>query len=345
MSVLFNEEVKKQIIKQSERVIKIEQQAITDFLNQIHGNETTRESLQRAVEVLYKTDGKIIVTGVGKSGHIARKMASTLSSTGTPAFFVHAAESSHGDLGMISDADTVLAISYGGESAELGSLLQFVARRNIPLVAMTGKVQSTLARSAQVVVDVSVREEACPLGLAPTASSTLTLVLCDVLAMALMELRGFSPEGFSEFHPGGSLGLKLQKVKDVMQTGEALPFIRPEASIREILTAMTHRSVRGAAGVTDASGNLVGIITDGDIRRLLESKEKEKGEVIFAMKAKDFMGKNPRTIDCHELVEKALFLMEQFRIQMLIVLDSQSENPKKPVGMIHFQDLIPKLKK
>lgn len=339
----FNDETKKKILRQAERVIQIEKQAIDDFTQNLLSNEATQSSLERAVEVLFKTAGKIIVTGVGKSGHIARKMASTLSSTGTPAFFVHAAESSHGDLGMISDADTVLAISYGGESAELASLLQFVARRNIPLVAMTGKSQSSLAKSAQVVVDVSVKKEACPLGLAPTASSTLTLVLCDVLAMSLMELRGFSPEGFSEFHPGGSLGLKLQKVKDVMQTGEALPFVKPTASVKEILTAMTHRSVRGAAGVTDDNGDLVGVITDGDIRRLIENKDSAAS--LFSMQAENFMGKNPRTIDCHELVEKALFLMEQFRIQMLIVLDSQSQTPKKPVGMIHFQDLIQKIKK
>lgn len=339
----FNDEIKKKILRQAERVIQIEKQAIDDFTQNLINSESTQTSLERAVEVLFKTSGKIIVTGVGKSGHIARKMASTLSSTGTPAFFVHAAESSHGDLGMISDADTVLAISYGGESAELASLLQFVARRNIPLVAMTGKLQSSLAKSAQVVVDVSVKKEACPLGLAPTASSTLTLVLCDVLAMSLMELRGFSPEGFSEFHPGGSLGLKLQKVKDVMQTGEALPFVKPTASVKEILTAMTHRSVRGAAGVIDDNGDLAGVITDGDIRRLIENKDSAAS--LFSMQAENFMGKNPRTIDCHELVEKALFLMEQFRIQMLIVLDSQSKTPKKPVGMIHFQDLIQKIKK
>lgn len=343
MSVHFNEETKKNILKHAERVVQIEKQAIEDFFSELRLNIEVQDSIQRAVEVLFKTEGKIIVTGVGKSGHIARKMASTLSSTGTPAFFVHAAESSHGDLGMISDADTVLAISYGGESAELASLLQFVARRNIPLVAMTGKIKSSLAKSAQVVVDVSVKEEACPLGLAPTASSTLTLVLCDVLAMSLMELRGFSPEGFSEFHPGGSLGLKLQKVKDVMQRGEALPFVSPDSTIKEIITVMTHRSVRGAAGVIDEVGQLVGIVTDGDIRRLLENKSSTQD--IFSLKAKDFMGQNPRTIDGNELVEKALFLMEQFRIQMLIVLDSQSDHPKKPVGMIHFQDLIQKIRK
>lgn len=339
----FNDETKKKILRQAERVIQIEKQAIDDFTQNLISSESTQTSLERAVEVLFKTSGKIIVTGVGKSGHIARKMASTLSSTGTPAFFVHAAESSHGDLGMISDADTVLAISYGGESAELASLLQFVARRNIPLVAMTGKLQSTLAKSAQVVVDVSVKKEACPLGLAPTASSTLTLVLCDVLAMSLMELRGFSPEGFSEFHPGGSLGLKLQKVKDVMQKGDALPFVSPESTIKEIITVMTHRSVRGAAGVIDEVGQLIGIVTDGDIRRLLETKSSTQD--IFLLKAKDFMGQNPRTIDGNELVEKALFLMEQFRIQMLIVLDSHSNHPKKPIGMIHFQDLIQKIRK
>jgi arabinose-5-phosphate isomerase len=231
--------------------------------------------------------------------------------------------------------DLVIALSYGGEAAELNAILNFISRQGIHLIALTGKAQSTLANAADIVLDVSVEKEACPLNLAPTSSSTATLAMGDALAMAVLYKRGFKSENYAELHPGGSLGAKLMRVKDVMQTGSALPFVKRTTTIKEVVTTMTHQSVRGAAVVLDNDGKLIGVITDGDIRRLLE-----KDQNPFTKIANDVMSNSPRTIDAGELAEKALFLMEQFRIQMLIVLDQNSETPMKPVGMLIYQDLL-----
>lgn len=318
------------VIQQGLRVLEVEAQAILSMRERI-GVE-----FEQVVQLLKECRGKLVVTGMGKSGQIARKLASTFASTGTPAVFLHPAESSHGDMGIISNEDVVVALSYGGESPEFSGILRFVARKGIPLIAITGNPLSSLAQAAQVILNVSVSEEACPLGLAPTASSTASLAMGDALAMALMAEKGFSSADFAEFHPGGSLGYRLlTRVKDVMHSGDALPTVSLAAPIREVFSIMTHKDVRGAAGIVDEKGDLVGLITDGQIRRRLE-----KNADPFTGVAKDLMTTNPRTIDANELAEKALFLMEQFQINMLFVFDKESPTPKKPVGILHVQDLL-----
>lgn len=317
-------------IEEGRRVLRVEAQSILDLAERLN------ETFEKAVSMVLECTGKVIVTGMGKSGQIARKMASTLSSTGTPALYLHPAESSHGDMGVISKNDLVIAFSYGGESPELAPLLMFLARKGIPLIAFTGRPQSTLARSAQLVLDISVKEEACPLGLAPTSSSTASLALADAVAMAVLKRRGFRKEDFAEFHPGGSLGRRLtMRVRDVMHSGESLPLVSPQEEMKRVISLMTSRDVRGVAGVVDENQVLIGVITDGDIRRRLEKSMDPLNE-----KAVDVMSKNPKTIDCNELAEKAAFLMQQFKIDRLFAIDRQSDNPGRPVGLIHFQDLL-----
>lgn len=318
------------IIEQAKKVLDIEARSILDLKERIGADFVS------AVNLVAKCQGKLIITGIGKSGQIARKLASTFSSTGTPAVFVHPAESAHGDLGIIGQNDVVLAISYGGNSPEMNSVLNFVVRKDIPLIGMTGNKESSLAKASQFVLNVFVSEEACPLGLAPTASSTATLAMGDALAMAVLSVKGFSPEDFAEYHPGGALGYRLlTRVKDVMHSGDALPVVGLETPLRQVFSSMTHKDVRGAAGVVDTKGDLVGVITDGDIRRRLE----KNGDPLSGF-AKDLMSTNPRSIDAQELAEKALFLLEQFQIQMVFVLDKSSANPKQPVGILHIQDLL-----
>lgn len=319
-----------EIIKnQAFDVLQIESDAILSLRSRIN------ETFYKAVELISKTKGKLIVTGIGKSGHIARKIASTFSSTGTPAVFLHPAESAHGDLGLISTGDLVIGISYGGESRELLTVLNFITRKNIPLIAMTGKTESTLSKAAHLTLDISVSKEACPHNLAPTASSTATLALGDALAMCVLVQKGFRPEDFADVHPGGSLGAKLVRIVDLMHKGDSLPLVTEATSIKQIVAIMTHKDVRGTAGVINDQQELIGIITDGDIRRRLEkSTDPLNGTAI------DIMNRSPKTIDQNELAERALFLMEQMRIQSLFVLDSNSSQPKKPVGIINFHDLF-----
>jgi arabinose-5-phosphate isomerase len=318
------------IIQQAIKVLEVESQAILALRERIGAD------FEKAVQIVASSKGKLVLTGMGKSGQIARKLASTFSSTGTPSVFLHPAESSHGDMGVIENDDVVMALSYGGESPEFSGILRFVARKNIPLIAITGNNSSSLAKAAQVTLNVRVSEEACPLGLAPTASSTATLAMGDALAMVVMAEKGFSSSDFAEFHPGGSLGYKLlTRVRDVMHGGEALPTVGLDTPVRQVLSVMTHKDVRGAAGIVDDKGDLVGVITDGDIRRRLEKSE----DPLIGV-AKDLMTTNPRTIDANELAEKALFVMEQFKIQMVFVLDKESAQPRKPVGILHIQDLL-----
>ncbi len=318
------------VIQQGLKVLEVEAQAILAL------KERLGDSFEQVVKMITACEGKIVLTGMGKSGQIARKLASTFSSTGTPAVFLHPAESSHGDLGLVENNDVVIALSYGGESPEFAGILRFVSRKGIPLIAITGKPESSLAKAAQLTLNVHVSEEACPLGLAPTASSTATLAMGDAVAMAVMAEKGFSSEDFAEFHPGGSLGYRLlTRVRDVMHGGDALPTVTLDTPIRQVFSIMTHKDVRGAAGIVDEKGDLVGVITDGDIRRRLE-----KSNDPLTGLAKDLMTTNPRTIDANELAEKALFVMEQFQIQMVFVLDKESANPRKPVGILHIQDLL-----
>lgn len=316
-------------VELAKSVLDIEAQAVLAL------KERLDAGFVKAVDAVVACKGKLILTGMGKSGQIARKIASTFSSTGTAAVYLHPAESSHGDLGLIRPEDVVIALSYGGNSTELNSVLSYVARKGNFLIAMTGNLKSELATRAQVVLDVRVQKEACPLGLAPTTSSTATLAMGDALAMAVLNQKGFSSEDYAEVHPGGSLGFRLSRVRDLMHAGENLPILQESSPMRQVLSVMSRGDVRGAAGIVDAKGDLAGIITDGDIRRNLDASADP-----FQGTASQLMKKNPRTIDADEIAEKALFMMEQFRIQVLFVLDKQSPTPKKPVGVIHIQDLL-----
>jgi arabinose-5-phosphate isomerase len=275
--------------------------------------------------------GRVVVMGMGKSGHIGRKIAATLASTGTPAMFVHPGEASHGDLGMITAADVVLAISNSGESEELTAILPTLRRLQVVLVALTGGVQSALARHADLVLDTSVAQEACPLNLAPTASTTAQLAMGDALAVALLQARGFKPEDFARSHPGGSLGRKLLTlVADVMRHGDAVPAVRPDASLGELMREMSVKGL-GASAVTDAQQHVLGIFTDGDLRRLIE-----KGVDLRAMRAADVMHASPRTLSADALAVDAVALMEEHRITSVLVLDDAG----RLCGALNTNDLM-----
>lgn len=316
-------------LDEAKNVFDIEAQAILDLKSKIGDNFVS------ALDILKNCTGKAVITGMGKSGIIARKVAATLSSTGTPSIYVHPAESSHGDLGMITKGDVILAMSYSGETAELSHLLSYAARKGIPLIAMTGKLNSALAQAANVVLDIGVKEEACPLGLAPTASTTATLAMGDALAVALLKRRGFKAEDFAEYHPSGSLGARLlTRVKDLMHTGEGLALVGLDEDMKSVIGKMTSKDVRGIAGVVDNLGKLVGSVTDGDLRRRLDKSVNPLQE-----KASAIMSSNPKTIDINEMAERALYTMETHSIQSLFVVDTQKAKDK-PVGLIHLQDLI-----
>ena len=274
------------------------------------------ERFVRAVQMVLAARGRVVVSGMGKSGHIGRKIAATLASTGTPAMFVHPAEASHGDLGMIKAVDVVLAISNSGESDELVAILPVLKRQGVPLIAMTGGLGSSLARHADVVLDSSVDKEACPHNLAPTASTTAQLALGDALAMALLDARGFKPEDFARSHPGGALGRRLlTHVADVMRTGEQVPRVAPQASFSELMREMSHKGL-GASAIVDAAGQPVGIFTDGDLRRLIE-----KGQDLRALSAGEVMHAQPRTVRQDALAVEAADLMEQHRVTSILVVD------------------------
>jgi arabinose-5-phosphate isomerase len=274
------------------------------------------ERFLKAVDMMLGVQGRVVVTGMGKSGHIGRKIAATLASTGTPAMFVHPGEASHGDLGMIKTVDVVLGISNSGESDELVAILPVLKRQGVPLIAMTGGLASSLARHADVVLDTSVEKEACPLNLAPTASTTAQLAMGDALAVALLDARGFKPEDFARSHPGGSLGRKLlTHVSDVMRKGDEVPRVSPDASFSELMREMSNKGL-GASSVVDAQGRVVGVFTDGDLRRLIE-----KGADMRSLKASDVMHAKPRTIAAEALAVEAAEMMELHRITSILVLD------------------------
>jgi arabinose-5-phosphate isomerase len=291
----------------------------------------TGPEFANAVQAMLLCKGRVVVMGMGKSGHIGRKIAATLASTGTPAMFVHPGEASHGDLGMITAADVVLAISNSGESEELTAILPTLRRLQVVLVALTGGVQSALARHADLVLDTSVAQEACPLNLAPTASTTAQLAMGDALAVALLEARGFKPEDFARSHPGGSLGRKLLTlVADVMRHGDAVPVVRPDASLGELMREMSVKGL-GASAVTDAQQRVLGIFTDGDLRRLIE-----KGMDLRAMRAADVMHASPRTLSADALAVDAVALMEQHRITSVLVIDDAG----RLCGALNTNDLM-----
>ena len=289
------------------------------------------ESFVDAVRAMLECKGRVIVMGMGKSGHVGKKIAATLASTGTPSFFVHPAEASHGDLGMVTAGDVVLAISNGGESDELAAVLPPMRRIGIVLVAMTGKPNSTLARHADIVISSAVDQEACPLNLAPTASTTAQMALGDALAVALLDARGFKEEDFARSHPGGSLGRKLlMHVGDLMRSGDELPRVRPDTAFTEMLREMSGKGL-GFAAVTTADGELLGVFTDGDLRRLIES-----GADLLSMRAADVMHANPKRVLVTALAVDAAGVMEQHRVTSVLVVNATGEL----VGALNTNDLL-----
>ena len=285
----------------------------------------------QAVQLMLNVQGRVVVTGMGKSGHIGRKIAATLSSTGTPAMFVHPGEASHGDLGMIKRVDIVLGISNSGESDELVAILPMLKRQGVPLIAMTGGLHSSLALHANIVLDCSVEKEACPLNLAPTASTTAQLALGDALAVALLDARGFKAEDFARSHPGGSLGRRLlTHVSDVMRSGDEVPHVLPSASLTELMREMSHKGL-GASAVVNAQHHIVGIFTDGDLRRLIE-----KGSDLRQLTAQDVMHPNPRSVKKDDLAVTAAELMESHRITSVLVVD----NSLRLCGALNSNDLM-----
>ena len=289
------------------------------------------DSFARAVTLMLKVPGRVVVMGMGKSGHIGRKMAATLASTGTPAMFVHPAEASHGDLGMITASDVLIAISNSGESEELTAILPVLKRQGVPLIAMTGNPASTLGRHAELVLDTGVEKEACPLNLAPTASTTAQLALGDALAVALLDARGFKAEDFARSHPGGALGRKLlTHVSDVMRKGDEAPRVGPEAGFSAIMREMSAKGL-GATAIVDADDRVLGIFTDGDLRRLLE-----KGVDMRQGTARQFMHPKPVTVAHNALAVEAAELMEERRITSVLVVDGEG----RLCGALNSNDLM-----
>ena len=287
-----------------------------------------------AVALVLRCSGRVVVTGMGKSGHVGRKIAATLASTGTPAMFVHPAEASHGDLGMITAADVVLGISNSGESDELTAILPLIKRMGVPLLAMTGRPQSALGRHADVVLDTAVEKEACPHNLAPTASTTAQLALGDALAVALLDARGFKADDFARSHPGGALGRKLlTHVSDVMRSGGELPRVRPEAGLMEVMREISAKGL-GMSAVVDEHDRLLGVFTDGDLRRLIERTG--NGVDLRALSAREVMHAQPRTIGAEALAVEAADLMEAHRITSVLVVDADG----RLVGALNSNDLM-----
>jgi arabinose-5-phosphate isomerase len=306
------------------RVLEIEARAILDLVPRVG------EDFERALELLFACTGRVVVTGMGKSGLIGQKISATFSSTGTPSLFLHPAEATHGDLGRIVKGDAVLAISYSGDTEELLALTPSVKRLGAPLVAMTGRPGSTLATAADVHLDVSIREEACPLGLAPTASTTAALAMGDALAMALLERRGFTLQDFADRHPGGRLGKKLLRVEDVMHAGDQVPRVAPSAVMKDVLFEMTRQRL-GMTTVVDAEGRLLGMISDGDLRRQLE----RHGYALFERTAEQCMTRNPVVIGRRQMATAALALLEERRVTSLPVVDEIG----RVEGVVHLHDL------
>ena len=310
--------------------LQIEGEAIRKLTERLGRDDSVARAVPEAVALMEACKGRVVVSGIGKSGHIARKIAATLASTGTPALFLHPAEAAHGDLGMVTAQDVLIAISYSGESSELAVVIPAVKRMGVPVIAMTGKPESRLATVADVHLDVSVEKEACPLNLAPTASTTVTLALGDALAVALLELRGFKSEDFALSHPGGALGRRLlTRVLDVMRSGDAVPQVAPDALLLDALLEISHKGM-GMTAVVDADGRPVGVFTDGDLRRLIE-KVQDFSKVVI----RDVMHANPRRIHPEQLAVDAVAVMEEFRINQMLVVDADD----KLVGALHIHDL------
>lgn len=303
---------------------------------ELEGNELLRHSnllddkFENALNLIYSCKGKVIVTGVGKSGHIGAKIAATMASTGTPSFFLHPTEALHGDLGMVQKSDVILAISFSGESDELIKIMPHLKRFGVQIISMTAKLSSSLAKFSDEIISLDIIKEACPLGAAPTVSTTLTLALGDALAICLMKMRNFKVEDFANFHPGGSLGKRLfLKVKDVMKTNE-LPVVSFDVSLKVAIDTMTHGKL-GAVLLTDKSGKLVAILSDGDLRRALQRDDFDIND-----KALNYATKEPKIIDDDEmLASTALKIIEKYKIQLLVIVNDK----KIPIGILHIHDL------
>lgn len=316
------------LIEIAKRVLSIEAESIEKLKERINVD------FVKAVEIIHNSKGRVVVTGMGKSGLIGRKIAATLASTGTPSFFMHPAEASHGDLGMVTEDDVVIAISNSGETEEVLRLIPFFKYFNVKIIAFTGNINSTLAKQADAVLDISVEEEACPFGFIPTASTTTTLAMGDALAVALIMRNGFKKEDFAFFHPGGSLGRKmLTKVRDLMHTAEALPIAYPDTLMIDAVLEISSKRL-GIVVIIDENRKILGIITDGDVRRGVQKWGKE----LFELKASQIMTPNPKTIDEDELAAAALSKMQKYSITSLIV--PASDGTLK--GVIHIHDILKK---
>lgn len=315
------------IIEEAKRVLKVESDSILDLAERID------ENFSRAVEILYRCKGRVVVMGMGKSGLVGRKIASTFASTGTPSFFLHPAEGLNGDFGMLAREDVVIAISNSGETRELMEVLPLIKRYGNLLITLTGNLKSALAKAGDVILNIHVKEEACPLGLAPTASTTATLALGDALAVTLMEMKGFQEEDFALLHPGGTLGKRLLlKVEDLMHVGDAFPMVLESTLMKEAIFEITSKRL-GVTGVCNGEGHLVGVITDGDLRRALE-----RFSDLLNRKAGEVMTRNPKWIEQGALAAKAVQKMEEFSITSLFVCGPSGD--KVPVGIIHLHDLL-----
>lgn len=312
-------------IASAKNVIDIEARAIQALGNRLDAR------FEKACELLFHCEGKVVVCGMGKSGHVGNKIAATLASTGTPSFFMHPGEANHGDLGMLSKNDVLLAISNSGETGELLNLLPVVKRLNVPVIAMTNKQTSTLGQHADVVLDISVEQEACSLGLAPTSSTTATLVMGDALAIALLDKKGFTSDDFALSHPGGSLGRKLLlKVSDIMLDGDALPLVAQSAKVSDALLEISRKGL-GMTGILDADGKLAGVFTDGDLRRVLDAKID-----IHTASVADVMTRGGKTTKAEDLAVEALNLMEAHKISALMVVDGSNT----PIGAFNMHMLL-----
>lgn len=308
-------------LAEAKRVLNEEAQSLNTL------SESLSAPFLEAVEIISKTSGRVIVTGMGKSGHIGAKIAATLASTGTPSFFVHPGEASHGDLGMITSEDVVIAISHSGGTKELGDVLAHCTRFSVPLIAMTGKAESMLGKAADILLLNGVTQEACPIKLAPMSSTTATLAMGDALAAALMKVNGFQPEDFATYHPGGKLGSKLSRVSELMQTGDKLPMVATGTNMDQAILEMSKKRL-GLVIATDASGDLAGIVTDGDLRRHM-------GENLLSQSIDNIMTATPLTIESNIMATKAVSLMQEKSITALVVVEGQ-----KPVGVIHIHDCL-----
>ncbi len=312
-------------VKSAARTLKLEGAGLTALHDVLKNGMAA--PFAKAVATIARARGRLIVTGIGKSGHIAQKMAATFASTGTPAFFVHPSEASHGDLGMITRDDAILALSWSGETVELGNIITYSRRFAVPLVAITSKATSALGEAADVVLELPKAKEACPHGLAPTTSTTIQMAIGDCLAVALLEVKGFTAHDFKEIHPGGSLGASLKFVADVMHSGEDLPLVRKNEVMSKALVTMTQKSF-GCLGIVDAKGKLVGVITDGDLRRHM-------GDELLAATAGEIMTRKPKTTSPDMLASAALEILNSSLITALFAVAKG-----KPVGIIHVHDLL-----